>query len=173
MCILNWPNAALDCGPLGQTPWHPMAGSSREAEVVTVAYAPSYIWIVSSYIMGYIPIITHRYDPYSYIYRYYIIYDYMMLFINPHLDEWVICFWNYIPYLWMINHFRFLGHPSRSSWLRHRVCAACLQEIRGRSNCCPVCRAAQSKGRERMDLAPKQRHPSCQGFRKLVEIDHM
>eukprot|EP00438_Fugacium_kawagutii_P011308 Skav205063 [mRNA] locus=scaffold142:298549:310263:+ [translate_table: standard] len=22
----------------------------------------------------------------------------------------------------------------------HRVCAACLQEIRGRSNCCPVCR---------------------------------
>ena len=26
---------------------------------------------------------------------------------------------------------------------RHRVCAACLHEIRGRSNCCPVCRAAQ------------------------------
>ncbi|CAL1130764.1 unnamed protein product [Cladocopium goreaui] len=33
-----------------------------------------------------------------------------------------------------------LNWPNAALDCGHRVCAACLQEIRGRSNCCPVCR---------------------------------
>ncbi|CAK9015695.1 E3 ubiquitin-protein ligase RGLG1 (RING domain ligase 1) [Durusdinium trenchii] len=33
-----------------------------------------------------------------------------------------------------------LNWPNAALDCGHRICAACLSEIRGRSNCCPVCR---------------------------------